>query len=133
MQTATTTPELGLLDPTIQRLHLLGIVQTCIAIVATIEVAVFTGFGAAGPMPLALTLAGAAATGWLVRRLRRPDRQILVWLRRLQIGWIVLALIDLALSLFMVRKGLPLAAMVTRFVLPIWIRRLTRKALDDVA
>ncbi|MDH3499347.1 MAG: hypothetical protein OEM97_04440 [Acidimicrobiia bacterium] len=113
------------------RLRILVIVQATLAAVSAIEASVFGLSGAAPPFPYLLTAAGAAITSLLAWRLRAPSIRVLTLTRRLQIGWLVFATVDLLLSIFLARRGLSIAAFATRFVMPVWIYRLARQEAND--
>ncbi len=110
-----------------ERLRILTIVQAALATTAAVEASVFGLLGGGPPVPLVLTLVGAALTWWLAARLRNPNRRTFRLLRRLQAGWLFLGTIDLLLSLFLARRGLSLAAGLTRFALPVWVYTLARR------
>lgn len=110
-----------------ERLRILTIVQASIATTAVFEASVFGLLGGGPPIPLLLTIAGAALTWWLAHRLRNPSRRTFRLLRRVQIGWVFFGVVDLLLSLFLAQRGLSLAAGLTRFALPIWIYTLARR------
>lgn len=110
-----------------EQLRILTIVQAAIATTAAFEASVFGLLGGGPPIPPLLTAAGAVLTWWLARRLRNPNRRTFRLLRRVEIGWLFFGVIDLLLSLFLARRGLGLAAGLTRFALPIWIYSLARR------
>ncbi len=111
----------------VERLRILVLVQAVIAGTSAVEATIFSTLGGGFPLPMFLTAAGTALTAWLAQRLRKPRRRTFRTIRRMQIGWLFFGVIDLALSLFLARRGLSLTAVLTRFVLPIWIYVLARK------
>lgn len=128
-----TTTALTPTDP--GRLHLartLLLVQAGIIATSVVESVVV---GAASPnlVSLALLNVVALAVTLLLRRgLGRGSERARRWVRRVELGWMVLAVVDLGLSLALARS-VELVPIATRLVLPWAIRRLTREPLHRPA
>ncbi len=111
----------------VERLRILVLIQAVIAGTSAVEATIFSALGGGHPLPMFLTIGGTALTAWLAWRLRRPRRRTFRTVRRIQICWLLFGLIDLGLSLFLAQRGLSPVAVLTRFVLPIWIYVIARK------
>jgi hypothetical protein len=101
-------------------LRLLVLIQGAIAATAAVEAAV-VGVALGVMWVGVLTWAGAAATFVAYRGIARRSRRARTTLRRLQYGWIALGLLDLALALFVARRGLEPVTVLVRFALPVSI------------
>lgn len=112
---------------TTEALRLLVLLQLAMATVSAIEallVGAFTG-GMFGPG--ALTAVGALLTWWAYRSVDRRHPKAPKRIRRLQYGWLVFAAVDMALSAFLLRRGLEPVPTVTRIGLPIAILVVVRR------
>lgn len=116
------------------RLHLvrsLLLVQAAIIATSVVESLVV---GAASPnlVSLALVNALALAVTLLLRRgLGAGSERARRWVRRVELGWMVLGVVDLGLAVALAHR-IELVPIVTRLVLPWLIRRLTRTPLHHV-
>lgn len=116
------------MDTRVDVVRILLLLQGGMAVTATIEVFVVgaaTGFFIA-PLML-LTLVAAVVTLWTARGVRlrsRRARRITFWAEGTILAF---AVIDLALAIFLARRGLALVPTVTRVVLPIAIMRTLRR------
>ena len=107
---------------------LLLFVQGAIAVAASAEaIGMALASGGASAVSALLTVAGATATLILVARLSRRRRSARRWVMALQVGWVSLAAIDLALALAIAGRGLSPTGFLVRMVLPMAIFWLLRR------
>lgn len=110
------------------RLHLsrtLLLVQAGIIAMSVVESSVV---GAASPNMVSLALVNVIALAWtllLRRALGRGSERARRWIRRIELAWMITAVIDIGFSLALAQR-LELVPIATRLVLPWAIRRLTR-------
>jgi len=107
--------------------RILLLVQGAIAAVTTVEALVASAIsGFATLFLVALNGIGAAATllvsGRVARRRRKARRLAVAF----QAGWLILAVVDLALTLFLTGQPFELVPILTRIALPLTIYRMLR-------
>ncbi|GMQ84581.1 MAG: hypothetical protein BMS9Abin07_0145 [Acidimicrobiia bacterium] len=114
-------------DGPVEVAALLLFVQAAIAVALSAEaVGAAILFGGASAPSALLTVAGTVATFVLVSKLHKRRRRARRWVMAFQIGWIALALVDLALALALAGRGLTPVGFFTRMVLPsaiFWLLR----------
>ncbi|MCL1595286.1 MAG: hypothetical protein M3132_13130 [Actinomycetia bacterium] len=128
MTNTTHTPVRPGIDGPVAVTWLLLFVQGAIAVALSAE-----ALGATiifGGLPLLGALLSVAATTFtlvLVARIpkRRPSTR--KWIMRLQVGWITMGLLDLALALGLAGRGLTPVGFLVRIVLPVSIFWLLRR------
>ncbi len=114
-------------DGPVEVAALLLFVQGAIAVTFAVEaVGAAIVFGGAPAFSALLTVLGAVVTLVLVARLRQRRRSARRWAMALQVGWIVVAAIDLVLALVLAGRGLTPTGFVVRMLLPgaiFWLLR----------
>ncbi len=115
------------LDGPVAVASLLLFVQGAIAVALASEaVGAAIAFGGAPAPGAILTVAGAVATLVLAGRVRGHRRSTRRWILAFEIGWIVLAAVDLLLATFLADRGLTPVGFAVRMALPgaiIWSLR----------
>lgn len=131
-------------DGPVEVASLLLFVQGAIAVAFAFEaVGAAIIFGGAPAIPALLSVAGAVVTFVQLARLRKRRRSARRWVMALQVGWIVVAAVDLILALVLAGRGLTPTGFVVRMLLPgaiFWLLRRpaaraefgTREAADPV-
>jgi hypothetical protein len=114
-------------DGPVEVAALLLFVQGAIAVALAFEaVGAAIIFGGASGISALLTVVGAVATLVLVARLRKRRASTRRWVMALQVGWVVLATVDLGLALALAGRGLTPTGFLVRMVLPgaiFWLLR----------
>lgn len=102
------------------------LVQVGVIVTATIE-SLVVGAASANLVALPALNGGFAVwTMFLMRGLGRESARARRWVMRLQVGWLGLAAIDLALAGMLADRGLEPVPVVTRMLIPLLIIRLLR-------
>ena len=116
-------------DPTaIDIIRILLLLQGAIAVVSTLEVSVMTAVSGPLLFPLVAVNAFAAALSlWLAAAIRRHSRLGRRLVMIIEVLVILIATIDLLLSIFIAQAPLELVPVLTRFFLPVAVIRLLRR------
>ncbi len=128
MTNTTHTPVRAQLDGPVAVTWLLLFVQGAIAVALSAEALgatiIFGGLPLLGAL---ITVTATTFTLVLVARLakRRPSTR--KWIMRLQVGWITMALLDLAVAVGLAGRGLTPVGFLVRIVLPVTIFWLLRR------
>lgn len=112
----------------IEVVRILVLLQGAIALTSALEAAILgAAFAGSATPSFILTAGGALVTlslaAALGRRARRA-RRLVIWL---EIGWLLVAVVDLALAVFLARRALEPVPILTRLVLPLAIVYLLRR------
>ncbi len=112
----------------IEVVRILVLLQGAIALTSALEAAIL-GAAFAGPatLSLVLTAGGALLTLGMAAALGRRarwSRRLVIWL---EIGWVLAAVVDLALAVFLARRPLEPVAILSRLVLPLAIVYVLRR------